>query len=155
MRDIGVVTNSALKPLSSERWTQSREDVYSILAGPYIVSIHKPKGCMQFGMEPTGNNRTWSIFDVDASLLIKQIEPPPAFLPRPPEPHYLHVLDAQFHNERFLFGTEYHPPYSGQRRTNVIDIRNYITVEIGQHPLILFGKTGLPEDYRNAVFAIL
>jgi len=156
MSDIGVVANSGLNPLSSESWTQRSEDVYSILAGSYVVSVHKPRERMKFVIDvnPSGN-RTLTKFDVDASLLVKRLEPTPAFLPRQPEPDYRPVLDAQFQDGRFLFVTDYRPPYSGQRITNIADLRNYFTVEIEPHSLGIFHRLGLPESYRNAVSGML
>jgi len=83
MNDIGVVANSGSRHLSSlnpERWVQRLEDVYSIMAGSYIVSVHKPKEAMQFGLNTTiHRDKTYKIVDVDASLLVKKIEPAPAF----------------------------------------------------------------------------
>ena len=113
---------------------------------------------MKFGIELNGRDREFSIVDADTSLLVKKIEPTPAFLPRPQEPRYLHVLDAQFHDGKFLFGSEYTGPTgyaSGQRITNLANIRNFFTVEMRVHPLVIFQKPGLPEGYRNAVSGML
>ncbi len=151
MGNTGEVAGTGSRPLSSESWTLSG-DICSILAGDYIVSIHKPEEHMRFAINPYSYRSShWSILDVDASLLIKRYEPPPAFLPKSREPSYQHVLDAQFKDGKFLFGSEYHPPYSGQPITKLDDLKKFFTVEIGSNALNIFQKPGLLETYRKAV----
>ena len=139
-----------------EIWTRRYDDVYAILSGSHMVSVHKPPTPFIkvyrtiAGIEP-GN---FAQIDADAALAVSQ----PASI-QSAKQGYTPVLETYFLNGKFMLGLTYTNGVQDDKIIESVDqTLNFIKDTAGvprESFLELFTKHGLPVSCMAEVVELL